>query len=281
MQRFIDVCIGSQRVVLTVPIAMQTYLNQRSDILILNSPLSRNLMKPPSIPAIPHALILKVTLATLVANGAVQWMIRQQKLHHALPRLVCERAVRLDHHSRLHRPRAGCHGLRRPLDLDQTHSAVSGDHEFLVVAVAGDGGTGLLAGLDEGGAGYVGYQHCVFQLEHYHCLPSIDTFFPSTVNSTSAFLCRVVEKALACCCCAALRRATLCDRRSDRHSCCRIILANQHEEWKGKRGEAKARVVAVASCRQDVRGGAVEMPLRLIDFRAPFIGWCSFMPEAS
>lgn len=66
---------------------------------------------------------------------------------------MCEWAVRLDYHARLDRPCAGCHGLRGALDFDQAHSAIAGNHEFFVVAVAGDRDAGLLAGLDEGGAG--------------------------------------------------------------------------------------------------------------------------------
>ena len=136
-----------------------THLDQWSDILVLNRTLAAHLMKPSSIRTISHTLILQIALATLVANGAVQWMVRQQKLHHTFPCLVCEGAVRLDIHPRLHRPCTRRHGLRCLLHLDQTHPAVSGDHEFLVVAVSGDRGAGLFAGLDEGGAGYSLHQY--------------------------------------------------------------------------------------------------------------------------
>lgn len=125
------------------------YLDQRPDVLVLHCPFARDLVKPPSVTAISHALILQVALATLVADGTIQRMICQQELHHTFSRLVRERAIRLDHHTRLHRPRARGDWLRRPLDLYQAHSAVSGNHEFLVVAVPGDRDARLLACLDE------------------------------------------------------------------------------------------------------------------------------------
>lgn len=202
---------------------MCAYLDQRSNILVLNSTLSARLVEAASVRTISHALILQVTLATLVANGAVQWVIGQQELHDAFTGLVGQRAVCLDHHAGLNRPRAGCHGLGGALDLDQAHSAVSGNHEFLVVAVAGDGGAGLFAGLDQGRASWM----VVSETDQCSStalrddVPSTETFLPSTVSSTML----AEHRAL----CVKLRAAACpwarpCDRRSDRTSCCRIIF---------------------------------------------------------
>lgn len=129
------------------------YLYERANVFVLNGSLAIHLMKSTTIRAISHTLILQVAFATLIADGAIQWMVGKQKLHHAFSCLVCERAVCLDLHTRLYRPGARCNRLRCLDDLDQTHSAVPGNHEFLVVTVSGDRNARLLAGLDQCGAG--------------------------------------------------------------------------------------------------------------------------------
>lgn len=130
------------------------YLDQRTDVLILNGTLAGDLVKPTPIGTISHTLVLEITLTTLVANRAIERVVREEKLHHTLPGLVNERGTSLDHHSRLDRPGARRNRLGHPLDLDQTHSAVTSNHQLFVVTVSGDGHTRFLASLDEGGPGY-------------------------------------------------------------------------------------------------------------------------------
>lgn len=154
MQRFIEVYSQSVKCPRKqVFSAIVAYLDQRANVLVLNGTLALQLVETSSVCTVSHALILQITLATLVANGAVKRVVCQQELHHALARLVNLWAVRLDHHTGLHRPRARSYGLGCTLNFNQTHSAVSGNHKLLVVAVAGDGRAGLFTGLDERGAG--------------------------------------------------------------------------------------------------------------------------------
>lgn len=129
------------------------YLDQGSNVLVLNSTLSAQLVEATSVGTVSHALILQVALATLVADGAVEGVVGEQELHDALAGLVNERGVGLDDHAGLDGPGARGDGLGCSLDLDQTHTTIAGNHELLVVAVAGDSGAGLLAGLNEGGSG--------------------------------------------------------------------------------------------------------------------------------
>lgn len=83
-------------------------------------------------------------------------MVGEQELHDTLPRFVDEGRVGLDHHPWLYRPCAGCHRFGSPLHLHQTHAAVSGYHQLLMIAVSRDGTSGFLARLDEGRAGWEG-----------------------------------------------------------------------------------------------------------------------------
>jgi hypothetical protein len=126
-----------------------SYLNQRSDVLVLNRTLALELVEASAVGTVPHRLILEVALASLVANGAVERVVGQQELHDALSSLVNEGRVCLDHHAGLYGPCARGHRLRSPLHLDQAHTATSGNHQLLVVAVSRDGNSGLFAGLDE------------------------------------------------------------------------------------------------------------------------------------
>jgi hypothetical protein len=133
---------------------MERHLDKGTNVLVLDGTLATKLVEAATVATISHALILEITLATLVANGAVQGVVGQQELHDTLTGLVDEGRVGLDDHTGLDGPCAGSDGLGGALDLDETHTTVTGDHELLVIAVAGDGGAGLFAGLDEGGAGW-------------------------------------------------------------------------------------------------------------------------------
>lgn len=133
--------------------AMLSHLDQRSDVLVLDSALALELVEPSTVATISHRLVLEIAFASLVANGAVERVVRKEELHDTLSRLVDERGVGFDNHSRLYWPRAGCHRLRSTLDLDQAHTTTSSNHQLLVVAVSRNGNSSLFAGLDERGAG--------------------------------------------------------------------------------------------------------------------------------
>ena len=71
-----------------------------------------------------HRLILQRAFTTLVADRAVQRMVDQQQLHHALLRLVggLRSELGAHHHARGAGDRAGRHRLALSLDLDQALS---------------------------------------------------------------------------------------------------------------------------------------------------------------
>lgn len=212
-----------------------TYLDQRPNVLVLNSTLAANLVEAAAVRAVPHRLVLEIALASLVANGAVEGVVGKQELHDALSRLVDERRVCLDDHAGLDGPCAGRHGLRGPLHLDQAHAATPGNHQLLVVAVSRDGASGLFARLDEGRTGCEAVRRglrCV----QWTGLPSIETFFPSAqlsayvaarnvqkhkpmVSSTSAGRGAEAVKARL-----PLRAARAAGLFSDRINCCRSIV---------------------------------------------------------
>ena len=159
---------------------MATHLDERTNVLVLDGTLATKLVEATTVSTVSHALVLEITLATLVANGAIQRVVGEQEFHDALTGLVDEGRVGLDDHTGLDGPCTRSDGLGGAFDFDETHTTATGDHELLVVAVAGDGGAGLFAGLDESGAGcevcQTGGQYRVVVSGG---IPSIETFLPS------------------------------------------------------------------------------------------------------
>ena len=93
--------------------------------------------------------ILERTLATLVAHGAVERVIDQQKLEDARACLDDIRGLRVHHHSFGDRRRARRLQLRHLLDLDDADAAGPVDPEARVVAVVGNPDAGLDGGLED------------------------------------------------------------------------------------------------------------------------------------
>src|SRR5262249_10966400 len=133
--------------------AVHRGLHQRAEILVLDRALV--LLEAARIHAIGHGLVLQVAFAALIADRAIQRMVDQQEFHHAFARLLHHRRLG-EHHRRLAVRSgaqvadvlgAGGDRLGWPaLHLDQTHTAVAGDRETLVVAEARDLGARGLAG---------------------------------------------------------------------------------------------------------------------------------------
>jgi hypothetical protein len=113
-------------------------LDQGTDVLVLDSSLAANLVESASVRSVTHRLVLKITLTTLITNRAVEGMVGQQEFHNTFTGLVSKGGVGLDDHTGLYRPGTRGNGLRCPLNLHQTHSAVTGNHKLLVVAVSRD-----------------------------------------------------------------------------------------------------------------------------------------------
>ena len=133
-------------------------LDQRADVLLFDGALVLDVAR--AAEAVGHRLVLQIALAALVADRAVERMIDKQEFHDAFAR-------------RLHQ-RAGCQhlawrpvlvgrqvgdthgargdGLGNAFHLDETHAAVAGYRQALVVAEARDLGAGHLARLQDGGA---------------------------------------------------------------------------------------------------------------------------------
>jgi hypothetical protein len=155
------------------------YLDQWPNVLVLNATLATDFVKPTSIRTVTHRLILQVAFTALVANRAVERMVGQEELHHTFAGFVDKRRAGLDHHSGLDRPCARRNWLGCPFNFYQTHTAISGNHELLMVTVSWNCNPRLFARLDEGRSGYV-MLDVGWCDEVEPCRPSIDTFFPST-----------------------------------------------------------------------------------------------------
>ena len=103
--------------------------------------------------AIAHRDILQLALTALVADRAIERMVDQQKLHHAL--LCVDGVLRtgLDLHAVGDRGRTRGQGLGRLLDLNQTHATRGGNRQLLVITKVRDVDAQLLRGLNQRGAG--------------------------------------------------------------------------------------------------------------------------------
>ena len=83
--------------------------------------------------AIANSEVLELTLAALIADGAIQGVVDEQELHDTflgLPGLVC---LRVDLHARGYRGRTGRQGLGCLFDFNQAHAAVGRDRKLLVI----------------------------------------------------------------------------------------------------------------------------------------------------
>ena len=99
--------------------------------------------------AITHGQVLQLALATLVANGAIERVVDQQKLHDRLLRGNRPVALGAHDHALRHGRGAGGHGLGGLLNLNKAHAAVGRDGEFLVVAEMGNVGAGFFSGMHD------------------------------------------------------------------------------------------------------------------------------------
>ena len=130
--------------------------HQRAQIHIIHGAF--RLPEAGEIDTIGHRLILQITFPALVADRAIQRVVDEQKLHHALAGLLDHWRVGL-HHWRLPfwagAQIAHLHGARRGRfwraahDLHQTHPAIARDRQPFVITEAGDFDPGLLTGLDQ------------------------------------------------------------------------------------------------------------------------------------
>jgi len=127
-------------------------LDGRAHVLFFDRPLVLGVAG--AVAAIAHGLVLQVALAALVADRAVQRVVDEQELHHPFARLLHHRRVGEDLLPLGGRQGAGRLRLGRPgLHLDQTHAAVAGDRQTLVVAEARNLMARALSDLQHGHAG--------------------------------------------------------------------------------------------------------------------------------
>jgi hypothetical protein len=84
--------------------------------------------------AVADGEILQLAFAALIADGAVERMVDQQELHHALLRLDRLLRMRPRFHALGDRRCARRQRLGRLLDLHEAHPAVGGDRQLLVIA---------------------------------------------------------------------------------------------------------------------------------------------------
>ncbi len=131
--------------------------NQRADVLVKDNAFF--FFVAGTAAAVTHSQVLQLAFATLVADRAVQRVVDQQKLHHALLGLDGFVVLGVNDHALRYRRGAGRQGLGCFFDIDQAHAAVGRDAEFLVIAE-----------MRNVGAGFFSRVHHRAAFEHFHCL---------------------------------------------------------------------------------------------------------------
>src|SRR5262245_27919962 len=99
-----------------------------------------------------HVEVLEITLSRLIADGTIERMVGEQEFKHSPGTVFGFSAFRVHHHSVSDGRVAGDLQLRVLLDFDDADTAVSGNGESGVIAVARDEDPDLLGGLDHGAA---------------------------------------------------------------------------------------------------------------------------------
>ena len=102
--------------------------------------------------AVAHSQILQLALAALVADRAIQRMVDQQKLHHALLRFDGLVVLGVHHHALCHGRGAGRHWFGRLLHINQTHAAVGSYRQFFVITKMRNIGAGFFSRMHDGAA---------------------------------------------------------------------------------------------------------------------------------
>jgi hypothetical protein len=95
-----------------------------------------------------HIVVLQLTLTRLIADGAIEGMIKKEKLEDRLPVTESLGCLGPNHQALRDGSSAGRLKLGDLLDLYQAHPAVPHDRQTRVVAIVGDLDTGLPRGLD-------------------------------------------------------------------------------------------------------------------------------------
>ena len=105
--------------------------HQGADILGRNHALF--LAKAGAASTVPDRQVLQLALATLVANGAVQRVVDEQKFHDRLLRFQGFFALGAHNHALGHRRSTGGQGFGRFFHLDQAHAAVGRNRQLFVI----------------------------------------------------------------------------------------------------------------------------------------------------
>ncbi len=105
--------------------------DERAQVLVEDDPLGLGVARCGT--AVTHGQVLQLAFAALVADRAIERMVDQQELHHALLRRHRLLGIRPDLHAFGRGRCAGRQRLGRLLDLDQAHPAIGGDRQLLVI----------------------------------------------------------------------------------------------------------------------------------------------------
>ena len=108
------------------------HADERADIFVEHHTLF--FVEAGGTAAITYSQVLQLTLATLVAYGAIKRVVDEQKLHDRLLRLDGTLRFGVHDHALRHRRCTSWHGFGGFFDIDQTHAAIGRNAEFLVIA---------------------------------------------------------------------------------------------------------------------------------------------------
>src|SRR5438128_1199405 len=155
------VCVGDLLKKTDATRALDTALAVKDDVRtkdLFFAIMLFSLCEPARLQIMLHVVILQPALARLIADGTIERVINEKKLHHRFSDRQDFRALRQNRHTLRDHCVAGDLELGHLFDLDETHTAIARDRKFCVIAVVRNGDPHLRRRLNDGltlGAGHL------------------------------------------------------------------------------------------------------------------------------
>src|SRR2546421_4957168 len=122
---------------------------QRTEVESLSAPRFLTKRIAAVVAGMGHVVVLQPAFPGLIANGAIDRMVEQEKLHRVADRFVNSLSVGADFHVIGDGSGARWHELWIAFDLYQTHAATAFDSDVGMVAISWDLDADLIGHLDD------------------------------------------------------------------------------------------------------------------------------------
>jgi len=125
-------------------------LDERTEVERFSATSLLSKRVPAVMASMGHVVILEPTLAGLIANGTIDWMVKEEEFHRVPDGLMDALGVGADFHIVGDRGGAGRYKLWCALYLDETHAATAFNADVGMVAVTRNFDADPIGNLDDG-----------------------------------------------------------------------------------------------------------------------------------